>query len=475
MADEGLGRSGLMGTAVMLALLATSAYAQQTRDPDAFLNRQRAIEAELVQRYDSEVGDAGRTVFDWGGWANFHLMIFDDGVKRSRTFRRHDLRLWGRLTIDDGAHQIYARGRFSFLDFDPGDSYDGNDDDVNGPNLERGFYRFDLAKALRADGHTPRDYNVLITVGRDLVRFGDGLTLSTTLDHVALRGITPDFDVRLLAGKTVGSSEDFDRSRVTTRTRRNFLGGELRYTTPERHEPYIYVLWQRDRNREAIPVLLRSFDYDSFYFGIGSTGELGRGWRYATELVYETGTNYGHRALFSRQDIEAWAFRVELEHLFSGDHRGRASVEYLFGSGDSDRFASPTNTIGGNVGDRSDNGFVAFGYRDTGLSFAPRVANLHMGRIGASYYPWPGDAELGRLELGTDWYIFHKHHRDGAVSDPTADLRSGYLGWEMDYFLNWRVTADFAWTARLGAFFPGRAFSDRATRLFALVGLTWSF
>ena len=466
-----------MGAVFVLALLVTSAsaQAQRARDPDAFLNRQRAIEADLVQRYDAEIGEAGRTVFDWGGWFSSNIMIFDDGVKHSRTFRRHDLRLWGRLTIDDGAHQFYARTRLSFLDFNSGDSYDGNDNDVEGPNLERGIYQFDLAKALRADGLATPKLNLIVTAGRDLVTFGDGLTLSTPLDHVALRGITPDFDLRVLAGKTVGSSEDFDRSRTATRTRRNFIGGELRYTAPERHEPFVYVLWQRDQNREAIPALLRSFDYDSFYFGLGSTGQLRKGWRYATELVYETGTNYGHRALFSRQDVEAWAFRVELEHLFPGDHRGRASVEYLFGSGDSDRFASPTNTIGGNVGDRTDNSFIAFGYRDTGLSFAPRVTNLHMGRIGASFYPWPNDAELDRLEIGTDWYVFHKHHRDGAVSDPTADLRSGYLGWEMDYFLNWRVTADFAWTARLGAFFPGQAFSDRGTRMFALVGLTWSF
>ena len=46
------------------------------------------------------------------------------------------------------------------------------------------------------------------------------------------------------------------------------------------------------------------------------------------------------------------------------------------------------------------------------------------------------------------------------VSDPTADEQSGYLGWEVDVFTNWRVTSDLAVTVRYGAFFPGDAFSD---------------
>ena len=98
-----------------------------------------------------------------------------------------------------------------------------------------------------------------------------------------------------------------------------------------------------------------------------------------------------------------------------------------------------------------------------------------MWRAGGSFYPFPDRRRFDRLEVGTDWYLFYKHHRAGAISDPTADVGSGYLGWEMDYFANWRITADWAWTARMGAFFPGRAFSDRTTRTFLLVGMTWSF
>jgi hypothetical protein len=454
---------------------ARSDRAGALRDPDSFLNQQRAIEERLRREFDAEVGEQRRAALDWGGWFNFHLFLFDDGIESSRTLRRYDLRLWGRLTLDEGAHDFYVRTRASLLDFNSGDSYDGRDDDTQGPNLERGVYRFDLARAMQAYEGRVIDYNVVVTAGRDLVELGTGLALSTPLDHVSVRGSYRDFDLTVLAGKTVGSSVDIDLSRSASRTRRNFLGGELRYTGLERHRPFLYTLWQRDRNRERFFWPFQEFDYDSAYFGLGSTGEVVPRLRYSTELVYETGESYGHRQFLRRNDVSAWAFDAALEYLFPGRHKTRASIEYLFGSGDGDRFASPTNSVGGNRGDRRDTSFVGFGYRDTGLSFAPRISNLHMIRSGASFFPWPEDERFRHLELGTDWYVYHKHHRDGAVSDPTANVRSGYLGWEMDYFANWRMTADLAWTTRFGVFFPGSAFDDQSTRTFVLFGVTYSF
>ncbi len=133
------------------------------------------------------------------------------------------------------------------------------------------------------------------------------------------------------------------------------------------------------------------------------------------------------------------------------------------------------NTRFGNRGHFDDSAFIGFGYHDTGLAFAPRYTNLHMWRAGTSCFPWPRDSRFRHLELGTDWYLFYKHRPGGAVSDPTADVRSGYLGWEMDYFVSHQIAADLSWTLRWGLFFPGRAFSDRSTRTFLLLGLTWSF
>lgn len=453
----------------------------RVRDSDSFILQQRAVDEQVRRDFDAQMAGAGKVAFDWGGWYSLHFFVFDDGVESSRTLRRHDLRLWGRLTLDRGAHEFFARTRLSFLDFNAGESYDGDDNDLEGPNLERGVYRFDLSKALSAAGprgsepRSPSDFNLIASAGRDLVAFGTGLTLATPLDHVSLRTTYRDWEATLLAGKTVGSGDDFDLSRTAARTRRNFLGGEIRYLGWERHQPFVYALWQRDRNREQWHRLYQRFDYDSSYFGLGAVGEVTPHVRYETEGVLEEGRGYGHKRFLKTEEIEAWAWRAELEYLAPGDCKARASIEYLFGSGDPDRPTSPTNSFGGNRFDFTDNSFVGFGFRDTGLAFAPRYSNLHMWRIGGSFYPWPHHQRLQRLELGTDWYLYQKHHASAAVSDPTAGVASGYLGWEMDYYANWRVTSDLAWTARLGAFFPGDAFADQTTRTFFLLGVTWSF
>ncbi len=445
------------------------------RDPDAFVNQQRAVDERLRGEFESQLGDAAGSAFDWGGWYSLHFFVFDDGVKSSRTLRRHDLRLWGRLALDNGAHTFYARTRHSLIDFNAGDAYDRNEDDIEGPNLERGIYRFDLGKSREAGGERPLDYNLVASAGRDLVSLGTGITLATPLDHVSLAITHEDFELTAIAGKTVGSNQDFDLSRTAKRLRRSFLGGELRFTGFEKHRPFVYALWQRDRNREHRYQPFRKFRYDSFYLGLGSTGELIDRLFYAAEFVYQGGHSHNSRWFLRSSDIEAWAIRSQFEYLFPGEKKARASVEYLFGSGDSDRSNSPTNTIGGNHRDFEDNSFIAMGYRDTGLVLAPRYANLHTWRVGGSYHPLPNDDRFSRLELGTDWYLFYKHHHPGAISDPTSDVKAGYVGWEMDYFANWRVAPDLALTARFGAFFPGRSYSDRTTRTSLLIGMTWSF
>lgn len=457
----------------VVSALALCARGQQ--EPESFTLRQRALDEEVRTAHREEPGTSAGTRLDYGGWYSFHLLIFDDGVESSRTLRRHDLRAWSRLTLDEGAHEFYFRVRESYSDFNTGDAYDGNDDDWEGPNLERGYYRFDLGRAARRYGWGDPGFDLNFKAGRDLVEFGTGLALSTPLDHVALTLSASGIHWTGLAGRTPGSSPDIDLSRRTTRTRRALFGSELRYTGVPNHEPFAYVLWQRDHNRDALPHPVQDFDYDSFYAGVGASGEAAKNVRYATEWVYESGHSFGHRRFLDNDVIRAWAWDVELEYLAPGPHQARVSVEYIFGSGDADRLGSPTDAVGGNRGDRDDAGFVGFGYRDMGLSLAPRASNLHVWRAGASFRPWPDQPRLERLELGTNGFLYHKHHRSAALSDPTADRGSGFVGWELDTFANWQLGPDVSWTVRFGAFFPGSAFSDQTTRTFLLTGVTWSF
>ena len=472
---EALSKARLTPVACVVLAASLPVFGQGRREPDAFLNQQREVDERVRQELDEHLPATQAIDFDYGGWYGFHLFIYDDGVNSSRTFRRNDLRFWTRLSLDEGTHTLYARTRLSFLDFNTGDSFDGRDNDWEGPNLERGYYQFDLRSAMKAYAGRHVDYDLTLKIGRDLATFGTGYALSTPLDQVWLRCEHHDVALTGLIGRTVGSNEDVDASRPTTRTRRAFFGVEARYTGFERHEPFAYVLWQRDHNRETVPHPLQEYDYHSFYVGVGSEGELLTNLRYSTEWVYERGYSYGDRRFMQRDAIRAWAFDVELEYLFDVRCHPRGSLEYMFASGDPDRLGSPTDSIGGNRCDRTDRSFIGFGWRDTGLSFAPTPSNTHIWRAGASFFPFEDNGDLSRLELGTDWYLYHKHHRGAAVSDFTADRGSGYLGWEMDYFANWDITPDLAWTVRYGVFFPGRAFSDQTTRTFFLVGMTWQF
>ncbi len=465
------------GGLVAVFLLGGAAPAMAQRvEPDAFLNQQRSIE-ELIRAERDKLGPLTEDVeVDYGGFYSLFTFLYDDGVNSSRTFRRHDLRVWTRLGFQSGAHEIYARGRLSFIDFNSGDQFD-NEDDVEGMNLERGYYKFDLARAMVAYGGERIDYNLEFKIGRDLTEFGTGYVLSTPLDQLWLRASVADFHITGLLGKTIGSSQDFDFSRGAQRTRRSFAGVEARYQGFERHEPFAYVLWQRDHSRDVRrPAAARQrFDYDSFYAGIGSTGEIVSNLSYSAEFVAETGESYSTGAFARKNNIAAWAWDMQLEYLFDSTGKPRVGVGYMFASGDSDRLFSPTSTVGGNSRGFKDSSFIGFGYRDTGLSFAPTLSNVHIWRAGASVHPFPDHEALDHFEVGTNWFLYNKHQAHAAVSDPLATTRSGYLGWEMDYYANWSISSDLAATARYGVFFPGDAFADQTTRTYLLLGLTWNF
>jgi len=463
----------------IIFLCASLAYAQAP-GPDSFLNQQRQVEEQLRLELDKQLPVSQKVLFDYGGWFTSYLFLFDDGVESSRTLRRQDLRVWGSLNIDQGIHQVFARMRMSYNDFNHGDSYSGNDDDLEGPNLERGWYQVDITRLLSKGQALDLPFGLSTKVGRQYVIFGSGYALSLPLDAVLITGQVGDFTIDGLLGRTIHSRDNLDSSRFNAgQSSRCFYGIQTTYTGFEKHEPFVYYIWQQDRQGDGNPLIhLQQWRYDSQYLGLGSRGELLNNLRYSGEIVYQRGKSYGDGQFFNRNRVCAYGWDAQLEYLHPGKMHPRFILEYMFASGDPDRLFSPSNAVGGNRWGSKDQGFNAFGFRDTGLSFAPDLSNVHVWRAGASFFPFEDQNTtelLRKLELGTDWFLYHKHRRDGAVSDPLANIQSGYLGWEMDYFLNWRLTSDLALTTRYGVFFPGKSHSDRTTRTFVLAGFTWSF
>ena len=457
----------------------SAAGAQERRDlsgtqlTDRLLEQQRSLDAQL----DNERRELAplQTFMDWqwGGWLDYYVFHINDGVQSQRVLQRPGMALWTRVSLDGGAHEIFARMRLTYEYFNPGDEFRRQQDWI-GPNLDRGWYRVDVGRALRLT--EPDDPIQLdLQIGRQDVLFGTGYAVDLPLDALTLDAQIHDFRVIGLFGKTIASFPNVDRSEaVDSHSARRFFGVQVNYEGFDKHVPFFYAVWNDDYTDERPKDALQNYAYDTQYFGFGSRGSLAHNLNYWTEWVFEQGHSFGDGDYLHRDAVDAWAWDIGVEKLFDSPMRPRVSAEYMFASGDGDRVFSPTNAAGGNRrGD--DSSFVGFGFRDTGIALSPTLSNIHIWRAGGSLVPLPQAELLKDFEVGTNWFLYHKHHSRAAISDGTADMFDGYVGWEMDYFLNWRLASDLAWTFRWGAFFPGDAFSDQSTRSFLFTGLTWSF
>jgi hypothetical protein len=159
-----------------------------------------------------------------------------------------DLVGYGRVNVD-GAHELFARVRTTYRDFNAGDAFGRHGDDWVEPTLDRGHYRFDLARHLEStEGVTPTG-NLAVQVGRQLINWGNGLALSEEIDGASITLSLDPVSLELLAGCTRTSVADFDSSRpgFLGDTQRAFFGGLLSARLGT-HRPYVYGLVQRDNN-----------------------------------------------------------------------------------------------------------------------------------------------------------------------------------------------------------------------------------
>jgi hypothetical protein len=451
-----------VGVLVLLAALDAARAQEATASAaESFLQQQRLINERLREQRAEEAPVNALLDWQWGGWLEYYIFHFDDGLQTSRVFQRPGLSAWTRLRFDDGAHELFARMKLTFNYFKSGDEYN-RQHDWEGPN-------FRLTQ--------PSDpYQMQVRIGRQEVVFGSGYVLDMPLDAVVLDATVHDLRVKGLFAKTIASYPNIDRSvAVANHSGRHLYGVQLAYEGFDRHVPFVYALWNQDHADERPKDPYQNYSYDTQYFGFGSRGEVLHNLTYWVEAAFETGRSYGDGSFLRHDVVEAWGWDVGVEKLFDVPTRPRVSFEYMFASGDAGRTYSPTNAAGGNRGDRRDTSFVAFGYRDTGIAAGPVNSNLHIWRLGGSFAPLEKHELFRDLELGTNWFLYHKHRSRAAISDPTADMFDGYVGWEMDYFVNWRLASDLSWTVRWGAFFPGSAYSDRDTRHFIFSGVTWSF
>ena len=127
------------------------AEGEHPRRKTGFIRQQRLIDEELRRQRVETAPLSERLDWQWGGWLDYYVFHFADGIQESRVNQRPGLAVWTRMRIDGGAHELFARMRLRYSYFNPGDEIERQQDWV-GPNFDQAWYQINVGRALRFDG-----------------------------------------------------------------------------------------------------------------------------------------------------------------------------------------------------------------------------------------------------------------------------------------------------------------------------------
>ncbi len=474
---------GLAAASVLIGVARTSA---QVTDTSRFDRTLEQIQRDTRLQAYKDVPADRRAQFDYGAYLTASYFSADNSQGQNIGLRQYALQPYVRLNLDN-ANEFYFRGRLQYRDYNPGDESATDDDGLLG-YVDEAYYRYDLAASEAASGGRVVDYDLKLTVGRQLVDWADGLVLSQYMDGALAEFTAGAVTATLLGGVTTYGTTDFDPTRpyYDKSTYRGFYGGMVAAQV-QKHRPYAYVLVQRDYNNDRelkTGAVTTQFEYQSYYIGVGSTGALSDRVLYGIEGVYEGGKGLSDSVAFDsatgatlaqgHEPIQAWAADMHIDYVPESAYKMRIYTGLTLASGDPDRTVSDT-TFGGNRPGTHDRGFNALGLPSNGYAFSPAVSNLIMLRAGISGFPITGTGMASRMQVGGEIYCFGKLQTRAPIDEATSQDR--YLGFEPDLYVNWRVLEDVTVQMRYGIFVPGQAIdsSDEKIRQFLYASVTYSF
>ena len=171
------------------------------QEPTSFLEQLVTEEREREEALEAERLRLQPFALEFGGWYRFSYFWFeypggDQLASNDRNLRNHDLRFWLSANLED-IHYVYTRFRVGFIDFSPGDSFDSNDYDTEGINLDMAFYRLNLTQALRHYCDLSLPLTTQVQAGRQYFNVGTGLeadviTLYRHLANAAGTDLAPE-------------------------------------------------------------------------------------------------------------------------------------------------------------------------------------------------------------------------------------------------------------------------------------------
>ena len=386
-----------------------------------------------------------------------------------------------------GVHRGYVRGQFSYQSYYRGDHF-GRNHDWQGPYVDLGFYQFDVDESIRrTTGKTVETWSADVSVGRQFLFVGRGISFGLNTDAVSLDWAWRDWAGLVFGSQSVQRGNDLvnNRGGIYQRSDREFFGAEIEYQGWDRRDLYGYVVSQWDTSSDTPG----DQEFDSEYWGVGSTGELlfgdpGDPWgipnlRYFGEFIVQSGQN--GTFVGTREPIRSWAVDTGLNYYWDAPGRPRFTAEYARATGDPSRSFSgqPQDLLFGNQVGTSEKTFLGFGYLNTGASFAPLFSNLEFVRFGAAMRPFDDSESLTwqNFEVGASSFIYWRPEQDSSISDVRANIPGErFLGHEWDLFVNWQMSSDLFLLMNYGVFFPHEGSyspgNDRSRQFFT-VNLNW--
>jgi len=454
-----------------------SAFAQSIQEAQKVRLQKLQIEAQKV--FDLRHSMAQRLLWDWGGSETFTFSTYDDPVlisdfvyrHKRRTMKTNNFNLWGSLNLNE-IHSFYVRLKGQHIDYNRGDQYRSTENQFKW-NMEEGFdeatYIVNIDKAVKKYFKYTMPLQLRLTAGRFTTSIGSQLAYTKKTNGVQLDVQSKWVGFKAFAVRNLIDEENIDFSVPGFRSsKRYFYGGEVSYKGFEKHAPYLFALIQEDRSGENVEDTDQDYDYDSRYYGIGSRGQLTSNLYYSIEGIMEDGKSNpeagtatdGTGAATGPPDtehIDAWAFDASLHYSFNVITHPNLSVEYAFGTGDSDRSAKVVTTTPGNKEGTTDRNFLNFGYIDTGLSLAPRLSNLQMFKFGLSMTP-SEFIKKRNVSLNANFFLFRKDKKESQISDNRAVLPQRNIGKEIDISVVWNAFSDMNVSVDYGRFYPGAAY-----------------
>ncbi len=425
------------------------------------------------------VAEKGKTwSIEKGGWFT-SLYVYnseDDNDRRTKDLVRNasyqDLRLWGKLAYKQLA-SVYLRIKDIYVQRDASDDYTGVGSDNSGPSLDLGYINISL------NDFTKTTSNLII--GRQYLSLGRAIAYNDVNDGVQVTAGFSKWNIKAFAAQTRSYEDNIDYSvpGYDKHGDRFFYAAQLDYVGIKNYTIYAYYLIQRDRAKPTPADSTQIYTYNSEYYSLGFTGKVYKEKiDYWAEAIKETGKDYTDASVsaLTKTNIDGWGFDCGAAHRFNCWTHPTLDFEYAFGSGDNSRTKVDVTKDGGNISG-NDTNFLYFGGIYAGYALAPRLSNIHIYKLGASFIPFEETKIGGNIICGLKYYYYVKAKSQGGISDLEAVENNSNIGQEVDIYTYWKATSNTYLSARGGIFFPGDAYpsTNNDHETYVLLSLTTAF